>query len=108
MKYKKIKAQKKLELEKLSALEQKQKIEALTLTISKKAGESDTLFGSVTVMEIQEKLEEMGLQFDKKKIHLDEHIKKLGLHTCKIKLVPEVEAELKIDVVKENEETEAK
>ncbi len=54
MKYKKIKAQKRLELEKLSALDQKQKLEELTLTIKKKAGESDTLFGSVTTIEIQQ------------------------------------------------------
>jgi len=106
MKYKKIKAQKKFELEKLSALEQKQKIEEVTLTIAKKAGESETLFGSVTVMDIQQKLEELGLQIDKKKIHLDEPIKKLGQHQCKIKLIQDIEAELKIDVIKENEETE--
>ena len=106
MKYKKIKAQKKLELEKLSALEQKQKLEELTLTIAKKAGESDTLFGSVTTIEIQQKLEELGTHIDRKKIHLDEPIKKLGPHVCKVKLIEDVEAEVKIEVVKENEETE--
>ena len=106
MKYKKIKAQKRLELEKLSALEQKQKLEEMTLTIDKKAGESDTLFGSVTTMEIQEKLEELGTHIDRKKLHLDEPIKKLGLHVCKVKLIEDVEAELKIEVVRENEETE--
>lgn len=106
MKYKKIKAQKRLELEKLSALEQKQKLEELTLTIEKKAGESDTLFGSVTTMEIQQKLEELGTHIDRKKLHLDEPIKKLGQHMCKVKLIEDVEAELKIEVVRENEETE--
>jgi len=106
MKYKKIKTQKKMELEKLSALDQKQKLEQLTLTITKKAGESDTLFGSVTTIDIQQKLEELGTQIDRKKIHLDEPIKKLGTHVCKIKLVEDVEAEVKVEVVKENEETE--
>jgi large subunit ribosomal protein L9 len=106
MKHKKIKAQKRLELEKLSALEQKQKLEEITLTIEKKAGESDTLFGSVTTMEIQQKLEELGTEIDRKKLHLDEPIKKLGLHVCKVKLIEDIEAELKIDVVRENEETE--
>lgn len=108
MKYKKIKVQKKLELEKLSALEQKQKLEELTLTIAKKAGESDTLFGSVTTIEIQQKLEELGTHIDRKKIHLDEPIKKLGDHLCKVKLIEDVEAEIKIEVVKENEEPEDK
>ncbi|UCH93053.1 MAG: 50S ribosomal protein L9 [Candidatus Aminicenantes bacterium] len=108
MKYKKIKAQKQLELEKLSAMEQKQKLEELTLTIEKKAGESDTLFGSVTTMEIQQKLEELGIHIDRKKFRLDEPIKKLGLYVCKVKLIEEIEAELKIEVAKESEETEDK
>jgi len=104
MKFRKLKAQKQLELEKLSAMEQKQKIEDLQLTIEKKAGESDTLFGSVTPMEIQQELEEMGITIDRKKFHLDEPIKKLGHHVCKIKLVEDIEAELRIDVVKEGGE----
>jgi large subunit ribosomal protein L9 len=108
MKYKKLKAQKRLELEKLSALEQKQKLEELILTIKKKAGESDTLFGSVTTIEIQQKLEEVGTHIDRKKLHLDESIKKLGHHVCKVKLIEDVEAELKMEVVKENEEPEDK
>jgi large subunit ribosomal protein L9 len=108
MKHKKIKVQKRLELEKLSALEQKQKLEELTLTIEKKAGESDTLFGSVTSIEIQQKLEELGTYIERKKLHLDEPIKKLGHHACKVKLIEDVEAELKIEVVRENEETEDK
>ena len=108
IKYKKIKTQKRLELEKLSALEQKQKLEELTLTIEKKAGESDTLFGSVTTIDIQEKLAELGTQIDRKKIHLDEPIKKLGHHLCKVKLIEDIEAEIKIEVVRQNEETEEK
>ena len=108
IKYKKIKVQKRVELEKLSALEQKQKLEELTLTIEKKAGESDTLFGSVTTIDIQEKLAELGTQIDRKKIHLDEPIKKLGHHLCKVKLIEDIEAEIKIEVVKQNEETEEK
>lgn len=104
MKFKKIKALKQLELEKLSAQEQKAKLEAVTLTITKKAGESDTLFGSVTTMEIQEKLEEKGFTIDRKKIHLAEHIKKLGLHVCTIKLIEEIEAQVKIEVLREGGE----
>lgn len=108
MKYKKVKAQKQLELEKLSAVEQKQKIEAMTLTITKKAGESDTLFGSVTPMEIQSKLEELGFSIDKKKFHFEEPIKKLGHHECKIRIMEDIEAVLKIEVAKEGDETEDK
>lgn len=106
MKYKIIKAQKRLELEKLSAMEQKKQIEELTVTIEKKAGDSDTLFGSVTTMEIQAKLEELGVTVDRKKIHLEDHIKKLGIHPCKIKLVADIEAEFKIEVTREGGEPE--
>lgn len=106
IKFKKIKALKKIEMEKLSAMELKQKLEELTLTITKKAGESETLFGSVTTIELQGKLEEMGITLDKKKFHLEEPIKKLGLHVCKVKLMEEIDAELKIEVVKEGEDTE--
>ncbi len=104
MKFKRIKALKQLEEEKLSAKELKAKLEAVTLTITKKAGESDTLFGSVTTMEIQAKLEEKGFNIDRKKIHLPEHIKKLGLHVCAIKLIEEIEAEVKIEVLREGGE----
>lgn len=106
MKFKKAKALKKLEMEKISATEIKQKIEAMTISISKKAGESDTLFGSVTPAEIQEKLEALGFSIDRKKFHLDEHIKKLGNYVCKIKLMEDIEASLKIDVVKEGDDSE--
>jgi large subunit ribosomal protein L9 len=97
--FKKKKIQKKLELEKLSAIEQKEKLEELTLTIEKKAGENDVLFGSVTVMEIEKKLEELGVKIERKKFHLAEPIKRLGNYSCKVKLFDDVEAEIKIEVV---------
>jgi large subunit ribosomal protein L9 len=108
MKYKVIKAKKKLELEKLSAIEQKKKLEEITLVMKKKAGETDTLFGSVTAMEIEAKLAEMGITIERKKFHLDEPIKKLGSYVCKIKLVEEIEADLKIEVVREGDEEAVK
>ncbi len=101
MKHRKIKAEKQLELAKLSAIEQKKKLEELTLTIEKKAGENEQLFGSVTAMEIEGKLAEMGILIERKKFHLEEPIKKLGSYICKIKLVEDIEADLKIEVVQE-------
>lgn len=101
MKARKKKIQKQLEIERLSAEELKQKIEEITITIEKKAGENDVLFGSVTAQDIENKLGESGLNIDRKKFHLDEHIKRLGNYTCKIKLFKDVEAELRIEVVGE-------
>ena len=106
MKYKKVKAEKQLELDKLDAMERKTKIETLSISIEKKAGDSDTLFGSVTTKELQAKLEELGVTVERKKIHLDEPIKKLGIHTIKIKLVEEIEAEVKVEVLREGGELE--
>jgi large subunit ribosomal protein L9 len=104
MKHRKIKAEKQLELAKLSAIEQKTKLEELTLTIEKKAGENEQLFGSVTAMEIEAKLTEMGTPIERKKFYLEEPIKKLGSYICKIKLVEDIEADLKIEVVQEADE----
>jgi large subunit ribosomal protein L9 len=104
MKQRKIKAEKQLELEKLTSMEQKTKLEELTLTIEKKAGENEQLFGSVTPMEIEGKLAEMGIVIERKKFHLEEPIKKLGSYICKIKLLEDIEADLKIEVVEEKED----
>jgi large subunit ribosomal protein L9 len=107
MEGRKKKHQKKLELEKISAIEQKQKFEGVAIIIRKKAGENDVLFGSVTTAEIEKELAAKGLSVEKKKIHLEEPIKRLGDFTAKIKLFKDVEAAIQITVQKEEEETQA-
>ena len=107
MENRKKKHQKKLELEKISAIEQKQKFEGVAIVIRKKAGENDVLFGSVTTAEIEKELAAKGLTVEKKKIHLEEPIKRLGDFTAKIRLFKEVDAEIKIQVLKEEEEAQA-
>jgi large subunit ribosomal protein L9 len=94
---------KQLEIEKLSAIDQKAKLEAIQLTITKKAGENDVLFGSVTTAELEKELKALGVSVEKKKLHLDEPIKRLGNYTLKIKLFKDVEAEIKIAVQKDGE-----
>lgn len=73
----------------------------LSLTKVMQVGEEDRIFGSVTSQDIAELLKEKGYDIDKKKILLDEPIKALGIYPVKIRLYPEVEAEIKIWVVKE-------
>jgi len=107
MEGRKKKHQKKLELEKISAIEQKQKFEGVAVIIRKKAGENDVLFGSVTTAEIEKELAAKGLSVEKKKIHLEEPIKRLGEFTAKIKLFKDVEAAIQITVQKEEEDTQA-
>ena len=108
MENRKKKAGKKVELEKLSAMDQKQKLEALSISLKKKAGETDVLFGSVTTAEIGEELEKLGVTIERKKIHLDEPIKRIGNYSCKIRLFKDVDAEIKIEVIRENEPSEKK
>src|SRR4030043_332428 len=78
-----------------------QQIEKLSCTFAKPVGESGKLFGSVTSMEIEAYLKENGIELDRKKIHLEEPIKNLGMYTVPIKLHPEVTAQLKVWVVQE-------
>lgn len=67
----------------------------------RKVGENDQLYGSVTAGDIAEFLAGKDIDIDKRKIVLDEPIKRLGDHEVKIKLHPEVTAVLKILVSKE-------
>lgn len=77
------------------------KISAITLTIKARAGEEGKLFGSVTTMDIAELLKNEGIGIDKKKISLDEPIKRLGSYIVNIKLHPEISAQLNVQVVQE-------
>jgi large subunit ribosomal protein L9 len=78
-----------------------QEIESLSCTFAKAVGESGKLFGSVTSMEIEAFLKENGLEVDRKKIHLEEPIKSVGMYTVPIKLHSDVTAQLKVWVVQE-------
>jgi len=76
-------------------------LENVSCTITVQVGEEDKLFGSVTSQNIAEVLEEQGHKIDKRKIILEEPIKSLGIYSVPIKLHPEVEAKVKVWVVKE-------
>ncbi len=78
-----------------------ERIASARITIKAKAGEEDKLFGSVTSMDIAEALKAEGIEVDKKRIQLEEPIKRLGEYTIAVKLHPEVTAELNVQVVPE-------
>lgn len=78
-----------------------ERLKSLTLTIKAKAGEEEKLFGSVTTMDIEEALKAEGVEMERKKIALDEPIKRLGTYRVKVKLHHDVQAELDINVVEE-------
>jgi len=79
-------------------------LNAVELSIVVKAGEEDKLFGSVTTQNISDALKEKGFDIDRKSIRLSEPIKTLGNFDIPIKLHSEVTANIKLDVVKEEEE----
>lgn len=78
-------------------------LNAVAVSITVKAGEDDKLFGSVTTQHISDSLKEKGYEVDRKTILLSEPIKTLGSYDVPIKLHPEVTAQIKVDVVKEEE-----
>ena len=77
------------------------RIGSMTLTIGAKVGEEDKLFGSVTAADIEEALKKQGVETDKRKIILEEPIRRVGEHTVVIKIHPEVSASLKVQVIAE-------
>lgn len=76
------------------------RIETVSCTVAKPAGEEDKIFGSVTSMDIADSLKVEGIEIDRKKIRLDDPIKTLGIYNVPIKLHTEVTAHLKVWVVK--------
>lgn len=80
------------------------KLAALAIVIKAKAGEEEKLFGSVTTMDIAEALKAEGFEIDKKKISLEEPIKRLGEYSVEVKIHPEVSATVKVQVVPESSE----
>ena len=77
------------------------RLSKITLVIKAKAGEEGKLFGSVTTMDIAEQLKNEGIEIDKKKISLDEPIKRIGTYAVSVRLHPEVDTQINLQVVEE-------
>jgi len=78
-----------------------ERIAGLRFVAPRKVGEHDVLYGSVTSGDVAEFLKNKGVEIDKRKVLLDEPVKKLGEHDVRIKLHPEVTATPKLLVSKE-------
>ena len=72
-----------------------------SVTISRKVGENDKLFGSVTQTDIADALKKSGLEVEKRMISLEQPIKALGVHTVTVRFDQDVTASVKVWVVKE-------
>jgi large subunit ribosomal protein L9 len=94
----KLEAKEKGDAEELATL-----LQGVSVTLTRKSGEKGTLFGSVTAIDIAEKLAAQGYNIDRRKIALDSPLKVLGEYEVPIKLHREVTALIKVRVEGEAE-----
>ena len=74
------------------------KLNGQSITFEVQAAESDKIFGSITTMDISNKLEELGFQVDRRDIHLEEPIRMLGQHKAVVRFSEGQEAEVGVSV----------
>ena len=80
-----------------------QLIEKVEIIIRRKVGEQNALYGSVTNSDVADELEKKGFQVEKRKIHMDDHIKTIGEFSIPIRLFKDVTAHVKVKVEAETE-----
>jgi large subunit ribosomal protein L9 len=85
-----------------------ERIGNIDVEITRKVGETDALYGSVTTSDVADALATKGYEVDRRKLVLQEPIKKLGEYSIPIKLHREVTAQIKLRVVAEGGETKVK
>jgi large subunit ribosomal protein L9 len=87
--------------EKSGAEELAKQIDSVVVNFTRKSGEGDHLFGSVTSSDIAAELTKKGFDIDRRKIQLHEPLKQLGDFTIPVKLHREVTAHFKVVIEKE-------
>jgi len=75
------------------------RLETLDLSIARRVGDHETLYGSVTAADIAEAMQAKDFTIDRRKIQLPEPLKTLGEHVVPVKLHREVVAQVKVKVV---------
>ena len=79
-----------------------EKIGQVSISIAVKTGDNGKMFGSVTSTDILARLEEEGIQLEKKQLNVAQPIKDLGSHKIQVKLNSEIEATFNLEIVSEN------
>jgi len=100
------KLQEKADAIRFAAQELAEKLQDLEVVIPVRVGEGDKLYGSVTVANIADKIAELGIEVDKRKIVLPDPIRALGEYELEVKLHPDVRTTIKVKVVKHGTEQE--
>ncbi len=78
--------------------------EGLEVSFTRKSGENDQLFGSVTAGDIADALEKKSFHIDRRKIQVHEPLRTIGEFTIPVKLHKDVTAHLKVTIGKEASE----
>jgi large subunit ribosomal protein L9 len=79
------------------------RLSTIDISIARRVGDTEQLYGSVTAADIADFLKSKGFEIDRRKLILAEPIKTIGEHNVPLKLHREVTAPLKVRVVKEGE-----
>ena len=95
-------AREKGDAEKLAEL-----LAGVSVSFTRKSGEHDQLFGSVTSADIARELEHKSFNIDRRKIHLDEPLKHVGEFTVPIRLHKDVTVPVKVVINKDSVPEEA-
>jgi large subunit ribosomal protein L9 len=77
------------------------RLAAIDISITRRVGDTDQLYGSVTAVDIADYLKTKGFEIDRRKLILPEPIKAIGEHNVPLKLHREVTVPLLVKVVKE-------
>jgi len=91
----------KLTRAKAESAEIAKKLSGTSVTIARKVGEQDKLFGSVTSHDVAQALSDKGVQVDRRRVHLAEPIKALGEYKVPVRLRADITVEVKVVVVAE-------
>ena len=87
--------------EKVQAEELAKQFDGVSVSFTRKSGEHDQLFGSVTSGDLADALVKKGFNLDRRKIQLHEPLKTLGEFTVPVKLHKDVTAHLKVVIDRE-------
>ena len=80
------------------------KIDGMSVTLIRQAGDSGQLYGSVSVRDLAEAMQAAGVSVDRKQVQLVQPIKMLGLHTVTVALHPEVSIRVTANVARTEDE----
>ena len=100
LKHEQAKKEKENEFNREEALKIKEKLTKEVLEFKVKTGAGDKVFGSVSIKQIKEELQNRGYKIDKSQIDINGSISTLGFHNIKINLYQDINVEVKVHVIK--------